>query len=75
MDFNEERITHGLIEYNLVNINGKESCSIKMYWFIFFIFFTLVQFNVTYINCFWITQNFTIRKLYQKGENDKKKNN
>ena len=42
MDFREERIIPGLIEHNLVNISGKEHCSINIYWFIFFTILTLV---------------------------------
>ena len=63
MDFREERTIPGLIEHNLVNINGKDPCSINIYWFVFFTFLTLVQFYKSYVNCFCITQNFTIRKL------------
>ena len=63
MDFREERIIPGLIWHNLARITDKEPCSINIYWFTFFTFLTLAQFYKSYINCFHISQNFTIRKI------------
>ena len=63
MDFREERIIPGFMEYNLVRITDKEPCSINFYWFAFFTILTLAQFYKSYVNCFCISQNFTIRKI------------
>ncbi|MCQ2818652.1 MAG: hypothetical protein MJ252_15405 [archaeon] len=63
MEFKEERNIPGFTDYELVLIRDKEPLSVKVPYFLLFTFLPCAQFYRKYVEKYYITKEYKLRKL------------